>query len=350
MKNTMLHSIMLGLMVSACSPASADLNIGDPAPPLTIKEWVQGEPVDLAKDASKKVHIIEFWAVWCPPCKASVPLLSKYQQKYAKDLVIIGVTDPDAGSNSPREIRRFVQQQGLNMSYTVAMDKSGKTTAAYLPSTGIVGIPYAFIVGKDRKVLWQGSPLNPALEDILPRVISGEYDIKTAMTGQKVATIMSKLDFMAQMGEWQQVWEGLTEILKLDPGNADAMGALVITTLETDGHDKFREWARSHINEHRKNALVMRRLAETLTGINDLNHRFPDLALEAAKAAYETNSRPGPAAIAVYARALYQIGVLDRAIALQQDAAALAEGEEREHIKGTLEYYRQCKKLQETID
>jgi hypothetical protein len=236
------------------------------------------------------------------------------------------------------------------MSYTVAMDKSGKTTAAYLPASGIVGIPHAFILGKDRKILWQGSPLDPALESILPRVISGEYDIKTAMMEQQVARMMSELDFMAQMGEWERVWEGLTEILKLDPDNADAMGALVITTLETSGRDKFRKWVRSHINEHRRDTLAMRRLAETLTAINDVNHRFPDLALEAARAAYETNKRPVAAAIAVYARALYQIGVLDRAIALQQDAAALAEGEEREYIKGTLEYYRQCKKLQETVD
>lgn len=350
MKKTTLYCITLGLTVSACSPASADLSIGDTAPPLAIKEWVQGEPVDLAKDASKKFHMVEFWAVWCPPCKASVPLLSKYQQKYARDLVIIGVTDPDTGSNSPREIRRFVKQQGPNMSYTVATDKSGKTTAAYLPSSGIVGIPYAFIVGKDRKILWQGSPLDPALEEILPRLISGEYDIKTAMTGQKVTRMMSELDFMAQMGEWQRVWEGLAEILKLDPDNADAMGALVITTLETNGHERFRAWARSHIREHRRDTLAMQRLAETLTGINDLNHRFPDLALEAARAAYETNKRPAAAAIAVYARALYEIGVLDRAIALQQDAAALAEGEERGYIKSTLEYYRKCKKLQETID
>lgn len=349
MKNTSLYCIMLVLMGTACSPASADLNIGDLAPPLTIKEWVQGGPVDLARDASKKYHMVEFWAVWCPPCKASVPLLTKYQQKYAKDLVIVSVTDPDSGTNSPREIRRFVKQQGPNMSYAVAMDKNGKTSQAYLPSSGMVGIPHAFIVGKDRKILWQGSPLDPALETILARVVSGKYDLKAAMLEQKVAKMIHELEFLAQMGEWKRIQERLAEILSLDPSNVDAMGAMVITALETGEHDNFRKWARSHISEQRKNGLAMQHLAETLIGIGDLNHRFPDLALEAAKAAYQTDRRPPAAAIVIYARALYQIGMLNRAIALQQDAAALAEGEEREQIKSTLEYYRTCKKLQETV-
>jgi len=334
----------------ACTPAAADLAAGDTAPPLTIKEWVQGEPVDLAEDAGKKFHMIEFWAVWCPPCKASVPLLTKYQQKYAKDLEIIGVTDPDTGSNSPREIRRFVKQQGPNMSYTIAMDKDGKTSRAYLPMSGMVGIPHAFIVGKDRKVLWQGSPLDPALEQIIPQVISGEYDIKAAMTEQKVMKLMGELDLMAQMGEWDRVWDGLVEIVKLDPDNADALGAMVVTTLETNNQERFRKWVGSHIGDQRKNTLAMLRLAETLTNIAEFQYRFPDLALDAAKAAYEGKNKPTAEPIAVYARALYQIGALDRAVALQQDAVALAESDKRDYLKSTLEYYRACKKLQETLD
>jgi len=52
------------------------------APALDIEEWVQGAKVDLATDASKKVQLVEFWATWCPTCKASVPKLSELQDKY----------------------------------------------------------------------------------------------------------------------------------------------------------------------------------------------------------------------------------------------------------------------------
>lgn len=346
-----LLSITLGLMTLACTPASADLQVGDTAPPLTITEWVQGVPVDLARDTSGRFHMIEFWAVWCPPCKASVPLLTKYQKEYSKDLVIVGVTDPDTSTNSRSAIKRFVKQQGPNMSYTVAMDKDGKTSRAYLPSSGLVGIPYAFLVGKDGKILWQGSPLDPMLEEILPQLVAGEYDLKTARLEQEVGRRMGELDFLAQLGEWQRVWEGLVEILRLDPANEVALQALTsISAEQLRNTDAFRKWARSHIAKHRKDATAMRRFAETLCRIEDLNHRFPDLALEAARAAYDANTRPSAAPIAVYARALYQIGELDRAIALQQDAVALADTDKRGDIKATLEYYRACKKLQETVD
>jgi len=44
----------------ATSPAWA-LDIGDKAPALDVKAWVQGDPVVLADGAGKKVYVIEFW-------------------------------------------------------------------------------------------------------------------------------------------------------------------------------------------------------------------------------------------------------------------------------------------------
>ena len=101
----------LAAMIATGTPVLADLKVGDPAPPLKIKDWMRGEAVNLAKEAAKKIHMVEFWATWCPPCKASVPLLTQYQKKYEKDLVIIGVTDPDPSRNSPTEIKQFIKEQ-----------------------------------------------------------------------------------------------------------------------------------------------------------------------------------------------------------------------------------------------
>lgn len=145
----------------ACSPASADLKIGDKAPALSIMEWVKGAPVDLARDAKKKIHVIEFWAVWCPPCKMSVPLLTEMQKKHSKDLTIIGVTEPDAGRNTPSAVKRFVQERGDEMDYTVALD-TGKTAVNYMEASGAVGIPQAYVVDREGIIVWMGSPLEPA--------------------------------------------------------------------------------------------------------------------------------------------------------------------------------------------
>lgn len=345
------NSIVVALLAAAlsCSPASAaGLGVGDTAPPLSIIEWVKGASVDLKRDARKKIHMVEFWATWCPPCKMSVPLLSELQKKYKKDLVIIGVTEPDMRGNTPAAIRAFVKQQGAIMDYTVAID-DGRTTEAYLVGAGVIGIPHAFIVDRNGKIVWQGSPLEPNLDDVLGRIVAGEYDLQAAKMEREVNKRFEELNFMAQMGRWKVVWDGLIEILRLDPANELAMSALRdIAIQETEDRKRFEAWVRSHIKTNRANARAMRQLATTLTSIGDLGSRFPELALEAAKASYTASKQREATAVAAYARALYQIGNLDRAIALQQDAVALADTDGRAEIKSGLDYYRRCKKLQTT--
>ena len=51
-------------------------------------------------NTSGKVVLVDFWASWCGPCKASFPCLNRMQEKYAaKGLVIIGVgVDEDAAN------------------------------------------------------------------------------------------------------------------------------------------------------------------------------------------------------------------------------------------------------------
>ena len=346
-----LLTVLLAVFVTVPAvPALAELGVGDAAPPLSIVEWVKGDPVDLAKDVKKRFHVIEFWATWCPPCKMSVPLLTELQKKYKKDILIIGVTEPDAAGNSPRAIRDFVKSQGDKMDYSVAID-SGKTTQAYLAAAGADGIPHAFVVDKSGMIVWQGSPLDPALDTVLGDLVGGKFDLDSVKREQQVMKRFDELNLYAQMGQWQRVWDGLVDILKLDPANETAMGILRdICVQELRNTDTYRQWARAHIDAHHDNANAMARLATTLCMVNDIPSRFPDLALEAAKAANEATGGRDATTLAVYARAMYQIGKLDRAIALSQDAVALADGLERDVIKGMLDYYRTCKKLYDSTN
>jgi thiol-disulfide isomerase/thioredoxin len=337
---------------SLATTAQADLAVGDAAPPLKIKEWVRGDAVNLAKEASKRIHMIEFWATWCPPCKQSVPLLTDFQKKHAKDLVVIGVTDADPFRNSVTEIRDFVKEYGDKMAYTVAIDDDGATTKAYMPSE-VAGIPQAFLVGRDGKVVWQGSPLDPALEKVIPDVISGKYDLskakKAAELEQEVTRRFQTLDMAYQLGQIEAVWEGVVDILRIDPANETAMQILTsLYTEEAKKAEPFRRWARDHIGKHKTDAAAMTRLAQVLCDNPDLSTRTPDLALEAAKAAYDASQQREAAAVSVYGRALYQVGDLDRAISLQKDVISLVSDKDKELAERILRFYEQCKKLQGT--
>ncbi len=336
-------------LVSA-SLAWAGVSIGDPAPPLSIKTWVRGDPVDLSKDASKRVHLVEFWATWCPPCKASIPLLTTYQKNFGSDLSIIGVTDPDTDRNTPTMIKQFVKDKGPEMGYTVAMDDRGATTAAYMGDDEM-GIPQAYVVGKDGKIAWIGSPLDPSLDKVLKDVVAGKYDVAAAKASVGLEKELDKkfamLDRAYQAGQTDTVWKGLIEITQMDPTNSMAMELMAsIYVSEPTRRDAIRKWVEEHISKNESNANAMGVLGLTLCRIDDFTLRMPDLALRAGKAAYEASKQQDHRAIQVYARTQYEIGSLDKAIELQQKAIAVATGEQKEDAQKVLAFYETCKKLQ----
>ena len=82
------------------------LNLGDPAPPLTVSSWVKGDKVE--KFEPGKMYVVEFWATWCGPCLESIPHLTELAHKYKdKGVRFIGVDiwEQDAGWSSPSSKR-----------------------------------------------------------------------------------------------------------------------------------------------------------------------------------------------------------------------------------------------------
>jgi len=347
MKRWIVGTITVLTMVAAVGRSAQALELGDPAPPLSIEEWVQGGPIDIKEGKGKKTYLVEFWAVWCPPCKISVPRLTELQKKYKDDLVIIGVTAPDRRGNSASEVRKFTKRQGDAMQYVVALDKADATTNAYMLSSNVMGIPHAFLVDRDGKIAWMGSPLDPELTDVVGKVVAGTYDVRKARVQAQVQGRMEGVFRAIQLGMPDQAWSGLTEILKLDPSNEMAFDLLMGVYVERlRDRQVFRSWVSSHIATYRQDVPVMYQLAEALCKISDLSMRTPDLALEAAGAAYEGSKKRDPEAVAVYARAHFEIGDLEEAIRLQQEAVAVAGGSDRETMQGVLDHYKLCKELQ----
>src|SRR4051812_11938852 len=63
-----------------------------------------------------KVTIVNFWATWCPPCRAEIPDLVALQKKYGDRLQVIGVSQ-DEGPIEP--VKRFAADQQMN--YPIVM-------------------------------------------------------------------------------------------------------------------------------------------------------------------------------------------------------------------------------------
>jgi thiol-disulfide isomerase/thioredoxin len=168
-----LLSLFLGLAATCglTSNATAAAAVGDPAAKLEIAEWVKGKPVDLAGVKGKQIVVVEFWATWCGPCRTSIPHLTEMQKEF-KDVIFIGVSDEDAETVKP-----FVKKMGDKMDYSVVVDKDRKTSAGYMEAYGINGIPHAFIVDKEGRIVWHGHPMG-GLKETLKEVAAGKFNLE----------------------------------------------------------------------------------------------------------------------------------------------------------------------------
>ncbi len=181
--------------------ASLGAELGDPAPALDIKEWIKGGPVDLAAGKGKTVHVVEFWATWCGPCRTSIPHLTELQKRFKdKGVVFIGVSNEKSDV-----VKKFVTKMGDKMDYAVAID-GGKTSEGYMEAFNINGIPHAFVVDKDGRIVWQGHPM-AGLDTTLEKVVNGKYDLaaakaeaaKEAAAQEKEMAAQKKLQQLAKL-------------------------------------------------------------------------------------------------------------------------------------------------------
>lgn len=87
------------------TPAHADsLAVGQPAPPLVLHS-LDGRAID-TRDLRGQVVVLTFWATWCGPCHAELPLLSAYAKAHAGDgLAVLGFSLD--GPDSLAEVRKM---------------------------------------------------------------------------------------------------------------------------------------------------------------------------------------------------------------------------------------------------
>lgn len=109
----MIRAFVFGILL-VLAPTVA-LGQKSKAPALSLKD-IQGRKISLSKYKGKVV-LLNFWATWCPPCRAEMPDLVKMQRQYRKQgLQVIGITYPP---EQIKEVRQFIQQ--LRVNYPIAL-------------------------------------------------------------------------------------------------------------------------------------------------------------------------------------------------------------------------------------
>jgi len=132
--------IVAGLFIWQVVGRSINANSG--APDFTLKNQ-HGEKISLS-DYRGKVVILNFWATWCPPCKAEVPgFVEMYNEHKDDGLVILGVSlDRDGW----RSVAPFIRNH--EVSYPVVIGNRD-VAEAY---GNIQSIPTTFVLDKQGKI------------------------------------------------------------------------------------------------------------------------------------------------------------------------------------------------------
>ncbi len=331
----MRTSLQLALLVLALVSRASALDVGRTAPALGDVEWVKGGPIDLgdAGTKAKGMTVVEMWATWCAPCRQSIPHLTELQAKHP-GIAFAGLTSEDAET-----VKSFVEKKGAEMVYHVGI-VTDATWNTYMED--VEGPPRAYLVDAAGTVLWAGHPM--ALDPVLDQVEDGTFD---AAKAKRIAVLEKALDErMQRMTE--ETYDAATP-------------ELIAETVEILALDPFDDKAiqvRMRISEHTRDRALMRATFATmpvermtadranayawkLATDENLANRNLDLAWAFAQRAVAADPA-NASCVDTQARVLYDLGLIDRAIATEERAVAL-DASDTGYVE-TLGFYRQVKR------
>lgn len=134
--------------------------VGHPAPDFSLTT-LAGEPFTLS-DLRGPV-VLNFWATWCPPCRAELPELQAASARLAGQVAIIGVNQAEA----PADVGAFVA--GLGLTFPMPLDVNADASRLY----AVRSLPTTFFI--DRQGVIRRVQVGPVTEATLAQMLKGIY-------------------------------------------------------------------------------------------------------------------------------------------------------------------------------
>ena len=145
-------------------PEALDVPVGNRveqlAPEFTLAKLNGGEVA--LSDFRNRVVVLDFWATWCSPCRASMPGLEALRAHYQnKGLVVVSVSLDRSGEDARRYLERNGYEEFIGLWESLAAAK--QVAGLY----GVFGIPRTFVIDRDGIIRYSGHPArltNAAIE------------------------------------------------------------------------------------------------------------------------------------------------------------------------------------------
>ena len=141
-KAIVVISIITLALIAGCTTKEKDKESSTGAAPDFALQDISGKKVRLA-DLKGKVVLVEFWATWCPPCRAEIPALQRLHTQYGdKGLTILAISMDEGDWKG---VKSFVAEHKIG--YTV-LQGSEDVSAEYMVRL----IPAAFLIDKQGNI------------------------------------------------------------------------------------------------------------------------------------------------------------------------------------------------------
>ena len=334
-------------------PCWGALKVGDAAPAVKVGRWLQGDAVK--EFEGDKVYIVEFWATWCAPCKASIPHLNGIHERFKdRGLVVIG---QNVWENDDSLVEPFVKSMADKMTYRVASDDKsdggkGKMAESWLTAAEQNGIPCAFIVNKQGRIASIGHPMKineELLESLLAEpstapkaaIPARPRDTSTA-PGAKAQELARRAEAEIRAGEWDKAEASVATLQENLTENFRSIGGLLNLDLllARKQNDDALQLTKLLCEDFKDNPAVRIAVATRL-----VRQAAPDAALLAAatRIATPVSVTAGDAradALATLARIAFQQDDHPRAVEIQTKAVAIAPKNDVARQQAVLDAYQ----------
>ena len=145
--------------------AAAGWNAGGTSAPAVTVPMLDGRALSL-ENLRGQVVLVNFWATWCPPCRAEMPGFQKvYAAKHAAGFTVVGISMDDL---SPRDIAGFLRDHAIT--YPVAM----ATRQAVAAFGGVNSFPTSFLIDRQGRLRYtvRGIFAEPTLRVAVDRLLA----------------------------------------------------------------------------------------------------------------------------------------------------------------------------------
>ncbi|WP_183241806.1 TlpA family protein disulfide reductase [Anoxybacillus mongoliensis] len=145
------------------SSSNIGIDVGEIAPDFELMT-LKGEKMKLSQFRGKKV-VLNFWASWCPPCRAEMPEMQQFYEQYGQHVAIVAVNLTNKEKNH-QAVETFINEKGV--SFDIMLDEQGIVSKTY----EVITIPTSYII--DEQGVIRSKHVGPLSYDAMKRVMLSE--------------------------------------------------------------------------------------------------------------------------------------------------------------------------------